>query len=120
MQAENGELELGVQTSRAPEGESIICGAERHGNCRYTRTNSDAVHSSISVERNPRTSPHAMAQPISALASGDLLRGKDATNRLSRLLGVHVAGAQQSLAIPEMDGWDGTLCPPQAQAKELI
>src|SRR4029077_2541279 len=70
---------------------------------------SHALHASISMERNPRTSPRPVAQPLPLVASRDLLRGQDAADRLSRILGVHVAGAQQSLAISEMDGRNRTL-----------
>src|SRR5712692_8827628 len=74
-----------------------------------------ALHAQISVERDSRTSPYALAQPLSALAGRDLLRCKDAADRFSGILGIRMAGAQQSLAISEMDGGDGTLRPPQAE-----
>src|ERR1700730_8853841 len=65
--------------------------------------NRDALHSAISLERNPRTSPCPVAQPVSSLASRDLLRRENAAKRLSGVLGVYLAGAHQPRAIPEMD-----------------
>ncbi len=54
-----------------------------------------------------------MAQSLPIVEDGDLLRGQDAADPLSRILGLRVAGAQQSLAFSEMDARDGALRPAQ-------
>lgn len=74
-----------------------------------------ALHASIPVERNPRPPSGSLAQSLPVVANRNLLRGKDATDRSPGILGVHLAGAQESVALFEMDGGNGTLRPPQAE-----
>lgn len=50
-----------------------------------------------------------MAQPLSALAHGDLFRPQDGQDRVCRILGIHGARKKTTAPIPEMDGRDGQL-----------
>ena len=50
-----------------------------------------------------------MAQPVSALAAGDVYRREDDADRLFRILGILVDGAIQPLAFFEVDSRDGSL-----------
>ena len=56
-----------------------------------------------------------VAQPLSAVAHRDLLWRQDDADRLSRVLGIPVAGTSQSMAFSKVDRRDGPLCPPQKQ-----
>jgi hypothetical protein len=49
------------------------------------------------------------------VAHGNLLRRENDSDWIYRILGIYVAGAQQSLEIFEVDGRDGTLCPSQTE-----
>jgi hypothetical protein len=51
-----------------------------------------ALYSSLSLERNPRASAGAVAQPISAVANGNLLRRQDAADPLPGVLGIRLEG----------------------------
>jgi hypothetical protein len=52
------------------------------------------------------------------MANRNLLRCKNATDRRAGILGVCLAGTQEFVAFPEMDGGDGT--PRPSQAKEFV
>src|SRR5262245_8700560 len=78
-----------------------------------------ALHASIYVECDVRTSFHAVAQSILTLADRNLLRCKDAANRLSRILGISLARAPKSLALSQMDRRDGALCKARCK-KDLV
>lgn len=70
----------------------------------YTENDFQHVaHSPIHVERDSRPSPGAVAQPVPALADRDLLRRQDDADRVFRVLGIPVAGAQAALALPRVD-----------------
>jgi len=60
----------------------------------------NAIYVAISVERYAGPSPFTVAQPLPALENRDLLRRKDAADRIFRVLGVRVAGTPSSLAFP--------------------
>src|SRR5207302_643663 len=63
----------------------------------------------FSMERNARPSSGALAQPVSALAHGDLFRAQDGQNRLCGILGIHVPGTKTVKALLEMDSRHGEL-----------
>ena len=79
---------------------------------------SDARTSTIFLERNPRTSLCPVAQPLPALAHGNLFRPEDGQDWLCRILGVHGAGEEAASPLPEVDGRDGQLR--AAEAEESI
>src|SRR5579875_781384 len=81
---------------------------------RYTYY-TDAQYPAIPVERPPRPSPGAVAQPLSALANRDLYRHQDAEHRLPGVLWISVARAQRAGALLAMDRRDGALRPCQAE-----
>ena len=56
---------------------------------------------------DPRTPPGPLAQPLSALAHGDLFGAEDGQNRLPGILGIHVPGTKTVAALSEMDRRDG-------------
>lgn len=61
----------------------------------------------ILLELDPRTSPGAVAQPLPALAHGNLFRPEDGQDRFCGVLGIHAAGEKTASPIPEVDGGDG-------------
>jgi hypothetical protein len=75
----------------------------------YTSNYLHALHFTFSLECYPRSSAGALAKSLPVVANGDLLRSQNAANTLPRILGVRVAGEKQSMAVPEMDGRDGTI-----------
>ena len=75
-----------------------------------------AKRATLHLERHPGTSPHSLAQPVLALAHRDLHRRQDDTYRLSRVLGIPLAGASPTLALPEVDGRNGSLRSPKNEA----
>jgi hypothetical protein len=75
----------------------------------YTSNYLHALHTTFSLECYPRSSAGALAKSLPVVANGDLLRSENAANTLPRILGVRVAGEKQSMAVPEMDGRDGTI-----------
>jgi hypothetical protein len=75
----------------------------------YTAEKFHALHTAFSLECYPRSSAGALAKSLPVVANGDLLRSENAANTLPRILGVRVAGEKQSMAVPEMDGRDGTI-----------
>src|SRR5467141_2569311 len=79
------------------------------------RSHPNALPCAFSVERDQRPPAGAMAKSLLVVAHRDLLRSKDDADRLPGVLGIHVAGTRQSLALPQMDRCDGTVCPPQTQ-----
>src|SRR5579885_2554749 len=56
-----------------------------------------------------------MAKSVPSLADRDLHRIQDEADRIPGVLGIHVARTQRTVALPEVDGRDGTLCPSQAE-----
>src|SRR5215471_8788532 len=68
-----------------------------------------ALHLTFHLERHPRTPARALAQPVPAVAHGDLLRREDAADPLHRVLGLYVARALEPVAISEVVGGNGTL-----------
>ena len=53
----------------------------------------------FSLERDQRPPAGAVAKPLPLVAHRDLLRSEDDADRLPGVLGIHVAGARQSLAL---------------------
>lgn len=56
-----------------------------------------------------------MAQPLPALAHGNLFRLEDGQDRLCGILGVHGTGKKTATPLPEMDGGDGQLRATEAE-----
>lgn len=85
--------------------------AEAHEQCDsgYTSDNLHALHATFSLECYPRSSTGTLAKPLPVVANGDLLRSQNAANTFHRVLGVRVAGEKQFMAVPEVDGRDGTI-----------
>jgi hypothetical protein len=84
--------------------------------CLYSIANAGTV--TIFMELNPRTSAGSVAQPLSALAHGNLFRAENGQDRLCGVLGIHGAGKKAAAPIPEVDGRDGQLR--KAEAKESL
>ena len=84
---------------------------EAHERCEsgYTSNYLHALHATFSLECYPRSSTGALAKPLPVVANGDLLRSQNAANTFHRILGVRVAGEKQFMAVPEVDGRDGTI-----------
>ena len=80
----------------------------------------NALHVAIHVERHAWAPSDAVAKPVPALANRNLLRREDAANRLSGILGVSLARAQEPLAFPQMDRRDGTLRKARANENWVI
>src|SRR5579872_7050635 len=70
----------------------------------------NVFHAAIHLAGQPRPSPGAVAQPLPALAHGNLQRRQNAADRLPGVLGLHVAGTAQPEAFFGVDYGDGTLC----------
>jgi hypothetical protein len=64
------------------------------------------------VARNPRTSFGALALALSVLAHRNVLRHQDGQSRILGILGFFVSRANGLLAFSEVDGANGTACPP--------
>src|SRR5216684_1235664 len=67
------------------------------------RSHPHALPCPFSVERDQRPPAGAVAKSLPVVAHRDLLRSKDEADRLPGVLGIHVAGTRQSLALPQMD-----------------
>ena len=69
----------------------------------------NALHVAVHVDRHAWAPSDAVAKPVPALANRNLLRREDAANRLSGVLGISLARAQEPLAVSKMDAGDGAL-----------
>lgn len=67
------------------------------------------------LELNPRTSLCSLAQPLPALAHGNLLRPEDGQDRICGILGIHAAGKKTATSLPEVDFRDEQLCAAEAE-----
>jgi hypothetical protein len=56
-----------------------------------------------------------MAQPLPALAHGNLFRTEDGQDRLCGVLGIHAAGKKTATALSEVDFRDGQLRAAEAE-----
>ena len=74
-----------------------------------------ALHTSISMELDPGAPAYPVAQPLSTVANRNLLWRENDPNRLSGILGIYVARAQEPVALPEVDLRNGPLRPSQDQ-----
>src|SRR5205085_3272336 len=75
-----------------------------------------ALPSPIPLECHQRASPRSMAKPIPAVAHRNLHRRQDERDWLCRILGIHVAGAKRTLALPALDRRDGALDSAEAES----
>lgn len=75
----------------------------------------DALHAPLSMERDPRAPLYSVAQSLPAMANRNILWSEDAADRSSGILGIYLAGAQESMAFSEVDRGNGTLRPSRAQ-----
>src|SRR5258708_4271322 len=69
----------------------------------------------IPMELNSRASLCSVAQPLPALAHGNLFRPEDGQDWLCGVLGVHGAREKTTAPLPEMDRRDGQLRATQAE-----
>ena len=72
----------------------------------------------ILLELNPWSSLCPVAQPLPALAHGNLFRPEDGQDRICGVLGIHATGKKTATALPEVDFRDGQLR--AAEAEESI
>jgi len=72
----------------------------------------------IFLELNPWTSLCPVAQPLPAVAHGNLFRAEDGQDRIRGVLGVHAAGKKAAAALFEVDLRDGQLR--AAEAEESV
>ena len=63
----------------------------------------------LCLECNPWASSNTLAQPVPALADRDLYRCQDDSDRVPGVLGISLAGAPSTVAIPQVDRGNGTL-----------
>jgi len=61
-----------------------------------------------------------VAQPLPALAHGNVFRLEDGQDRLCGVLGIHGAGKKTASPIPEVDGGDGQLRATEAEESMSI
>src|SRR4029077_6036241 len=88
---------LSVETGLAPSTGAIL--------------EPDAADAALSLELHPRPPDCAVAQSLSSVADRDLHRGQDDPDWIPGILGILVDGANQPVAVPEVDGGDGSLRP---------
>lgn len=69
----------------------------------------------LPLERDSWPSPGSLAKSVSSLAHRNLHGREDEADRLRGVLGVYVARASRTLAIPALDRRDGTLRPSQTK-----
>src|SRR6476646_1741948 len=81
--------------------------------CLYSIPHARTV--TIFLELDPRTSICPVAQPLPALAHGDLFRPEDGQDRLCGVLGIHAAGTKTAAALFEVDIRDGQLRAAEAE-----
>ena len=62
-----------------------------------------ASTTSFLVELNPRTSAGSLAQPLSALAHGNLLRPENGQDRICGVLGIYGAGKKATTPLSQVD-----------------
>ena len=74
-----------------------------------------ALHAPISMERDPRAPLYSVAQSLPVMANRDLLWSEDAADRSSGVLGIYLAGAEESMAFSEVDCGDGALRPSRTE-----
>jgi hypothetical protein len=67
------------------------------------------------MECDPWPSLRSVAKSVPAMENRNLLRCEDATNWTFGVLGVHLAGAQESVAFLEVDGGNGALRASEAE-----
>jgi hypothetical protein len=72
----------------------------------------------IFLELDPRASICPVAQPLLALAHGNLFRPEDGQDRLCGVLGIHAARKKTAAALSEVDFRDGQLR--AAEAEESV
>src|SRR6476646_7844637 len=92
-------------------GAAFVAGRMR--GCLYSIPHARTL--TILLELNPRASPGPVAQPLPALAHGDLFRPEDGQDRLCGVLGIHAAGKKAAPALPEVDFRDGQLRAAEAE-----
>src|SRR5207302_9788468 len=88
-----------VGTHRYPE--TGFWEAPRPAGCLYSIPHARTL--TIFLELDTWTSVCPVAQPLSALAHGNLFRPEDGQDRLCGVLGIHAAGKKTATALPEVD-----------------
>src|SRR5579863_4032640 len=72
------------------------------------------------MECHQGPSADAVAQSVPAVAHRDLHRRQDEGNRISGILGIHVARTPRVVGISEVDRGDGALDPSQAEGIVIL
>lgn len=75
----------------------------------------DATASSVFVEFNARASSGSMAQPVFALAHGNVFRAQNGQDRLFGILGLSVPRTETAWPLSEVDIRYGELRPAEAE-----
>ena len=81
----------------------------------YLYSISHARTLTIFLELDPRASLCPVAQPLPALAHGNLFRPEDGQDRLCGVLGIHAEGKKTATALFEVDFRDGQLRAAEAE-----
>src|SRR5262245_30914435 len=76
-----------------------------------------AQRPSLPLERHTGPSLHALAKSLSSLEDRDLHGRQDDADRIPGVLGVQLARAQESVAVPEVDRRDGAVCASQTESR---
>src|ERR1700691_3105412 len=71
----------------------------------------NAADAALSLELDPWPPDCPMAQSLSAMAYRNLYRRQDDANRVPGILGIPVDGAHELMALPQVDGGNGSVCP---------
>ncbi len=113
---ENKNSQADSSTHSVSDPETGFWEAPKPAGCLYSIPHARTL--TFLLELNPRTSLCAVAQPLPALAHGDLFRPEDGQDRLCGVLGIHAAGTKAATALFEVDFRDGQLR--AAEAEESV
>src|SRR5271165_353165 len=79
----------------------------------------DAADAALSLELHPWSPDSPLAQSLSSMAARNLYGREDDADRFPGILGISVDGTKPSVALLEMDGGNGSLCPSQSEEQPL-
>ena len=80
----------------------------------------DATDAALSLELHSWPPDCPLAQSISPMAHRNLHRRQDDADRIPGILGILVDRAHQPVALPEVDGRDGSLHPSRGEEHLII
>jgi hypothetical protein len=96
-------------------GERQLAGFSCATSRRYTKPN--AADAALSLELHPWPPDCPLAQSASSMAHRDLHRRQNDPDRIPRILDVSVDGANQPVALLEVDSGDGSLRSPRSKER---